>query len=135
MSGCTRYATDKPLSELLPVCFTENAAQKASKIFSEIGSEGLSSSNLNLRLSIKPGGCAGLEYQFDVDDNIRATDHIETTNGINLLIDKDSYPYLSGSTVDYLEDLEGERFTIDNPNAEKTCGCGSSFDAAIDTGK
>jgi iron-sulfur cluster insertion protein len=131
MSGCTRYAVDKPPSELMPICFTENAAQKAAGIFNEVNEENHSSLQFNLRLSIKPGGCAGLEYHFDIDDKIRETDHIETTNGINLLIDQTSFPYLSGSTVDYVEDLEGARFTIDNPHAEKTCGCGSSFDASV----
>lgn len=128
MAGCTKFEINKPLEDLAPLCFTPNAAKKAAEIITEVNEENHSSLNLNLRLSIKSGGCAGLEYEFNLDDKIRADDHIEITNGIRLVVDANSFPFLSGATVDYVEDLEGQRFTIDNPNAEKTCGCGSSFD-------
>jgi len=122
MGQCTRYTTDEN-RVLLSVIFTENAAGKVAELIEEEGNP-----ELKLRAYIEGGGCAGLQYGFRFDEFKNENDHIAVTNGITLLIDPQSFKYLSGSTIDYVEDLEGERFTIDNPNAKKTCGCGTSFD-------
>ncbi|WP_027849095.1 iron-sulfur cluster insertion protein ErpA [Marinospirillum minutulum] len=82
---------------------------------------------LSLRVYVTGGGCSGFQYGFDFDDQIQPDDTIIEEQGVRFLLDELSYPYLSGSTVDYVEGLEGARFIIVNPNASTTCGCGSSF--------
>lgn len=121
MGQCTRYAVEEN-TPLADVIFTENAANRVAAILQEINDP-----TLKFRAHIKPGGCKGLEYGFEFDE-LRENDHTTTTNGVTLLIDPQSFKYLSGATIDYVESLEGENFTIDNPNAKKTCGCGTSFD-------
>lgn len=82
---------------------------------------------LNLRVYVTGGGCSGFQYGFDFDDQIQPDDTVIEEQGVRFILDELSYPYLSGSTVDYVEGLEGSRFIIVNPNASTTCGCGSSF--------
>jgi iron-sulfur cluster insertion protein len=122
MGRCTRYASDESVV-LQDVIFTENAADKVAKLIEEEGNP-----TLKLRAYIEGGGCSGLQYGFKLDEFKNEDDYSTTTNGISLLIDPQSFKYLSGATIDYVENLEGESFTIDNPNAKKTCGCGTSFD-------
>ena len=86
-----------------------------------------SNSELSLRVYVTGGGCSGFQYGFDFDDQTQPEDTIIEEQGVRFLLDELSYPYLSGSTVDYIEGLEGARFIIVNPNASTTCGCGSSF--------
>jgi len=81
----------------------------------------------NLRVYITGGGCSGFQYGFKFDENSINGDSEVSENGVKLVVDPMSYQYLVGSTVDYLEDLQGSRFIIHNPNAKTTCGCGSSF--------
>ena len=73
------------------------------------------------------GGCSGFSYGFMFDDKDKEGDSIVVNEDVTLVVDPMSYQYLIGSTVDYLEDLQGSRFIISNPNAKTTCGCGSSF--------
>jgi iron-sulfur cluster insertion protein len=73
------------------------------------------------------GGCSGFSYGFMFDDKEKEGDSIVINEDVTLVVDPMSYQYLIGSTVDYLEDLQGARFIISNPNAKTTCGCGSSF--------
>src|SRR4030065_1308054 len=75
-----------------------------------------------LRVFISGGGCSGYQYGMALDDNIRESDHVVESNGIKLLVDEVSINYLHGSTVDYVEDLMGGGFKIENPNALSTCG-------------
>jgi len=83
--------------------------------------------NLKLRVYIVGGGCSGFSYGFTFDDKEKEGDSIITNKGVTLVVDPMSYQYLVGSSVDFLEDLQGSRFIISNPNAKTTCGCGSSF--------
>lgn len=106
-----------------PVNFTEKAAEKVSELIQEDGN-----SNLKLRVCIESGGCSGLQYGFEFDENTREDDDVYVTNGVSLLVGSESQEFLAGATIDYIEDIEGERFVIDNPNAKSSCGCGSSFD-------
>lgn len=122
MGQCTRYNADENIS-LQAVIFTENAANKVATLIQEEGNP-----ELKLRAYIEGGGCSGLQYGFKLDEFNNEDDYSTITRGVSLLIDPQSFKYLSGATIDYVEDLEGERFTIDNPNAKKTCGCGTSFD-------
>jgi iron-sulfur cluster insertion protein len=83
--------------------------------------------NLKLRVFVQGGGCSGFQYGFTFDEEVSEDDTSMTRNGVTLLIDAMSYPYLVGAEIDYKDDLDGAQFVIKNPNASTTCGCGSSF--------
>ena len=89
--------------------------------------ENNSESELNLRVFVTGGGCNGFSYGFTIDNEVCPDDTLMQQDGINLVVDSMSFPYLVGSKVDYSEDLNGSRFYVDNPNASSTCGCGNSF--------
>lgn len=82
---------------------------------------------LMLRVYVTGGGCSGFQYGFDFSEQMQDDDTLIEEDGANFVLDALSYPYLVGSTLDYVEGLEGSRFTLTNPNASTTCGCGSSF--------
>ena len=84
-------------------------------------------SELNLRVFVTGGGCNGFSYGFTIDNEVGPDDTLLQQAGITLVVDSMSFPYLSGAKVDYVEDLNGSRFYVDNPNAASTCGCGNSF--------
>ena len=86
-----------------------------------------SESELNLRVFVTGGGCNGFSYGFTIDSEICPDDTLLQQDGLGLVVDSMSFPYLAGAKVDYLEDLNGARFYVDNPNASSTCGCGNSF--------
>ena len=79
------------------------------------------------RVYVTGGGCSGFQYGFKFDDIPAGDDDVLDCGAFNILLDSLSYPYLYGSTLDYVEDLSGSRFLITNPNAKTTCGCGESF--------
>ena len=80
------------------------------------------------RVYVTGGGCSGFQYGFKFDDLDKDEDHIlKFDNELSILLDELSYPYIDGSVVDYKEDLMGAKFTVENPNAKSTCGCGASF--------
>ena len=80
-----------------------------------------------LRLSVDGGGCAGFSYKFGLAEGIEADDAITETDGVKLVVDSVSLGLLDGSQVDFVEDLGGSAFKVQNPNAASGCGCGSSF--------
>ena len=79
------------------------------------------------RVYVTGGGCSGFQYGFKFDDEIAFDDEVIDYKDFSVLLDSLSYPYLYGSTLDYVEDLSGAKFVINNPNAKTTCGCGESF--------
>ena len=81
----------------------------------------------NFRVYVTGGGCSGFQYGFKFDDAPEADDDIIPFQDFSILLDSLSYPYLFGSSLDYVEDLSGSRFIVTNPNAKTTCGCGESF--------
>ena len=83
--------------------------------------------DLKLRVYIIGGGCSGFQYGFAFEEEIEDGDFVVDNDGVGMMVDPMSFPYLMGSVVDYKEDLQGSRFVIENPNAKTTCGCGSSF--------
>jgi len=105
-----------------PLDFTPAAAAKARELIVEEGNPGL-----KLRVYIQGGGCSGFQYGFEFDEHQAEEDLQVNTDGVGLLVDPLSLQYLMGATVDYVENLTGAQFTIRNPNARTTCGCGSSF--------
>ena len=82
-----------------------------------------------LRIYVEGGGCSGFQYGFDITEEQNEDDFLVEKEEVKILIDSMSVSYLSGAKVDYKEDLIGSQFVINNPNAETTCGCGSSFSA------
>jgi len=102
--------------------FTSNAAHQVKKLMVDEGRD-----DLKLRVFITGGGCSGFQYGFSFDENVNDGDLMVETEGVSLVVDPMSIQYLEGSTVDYIDNLEGARFIIENPNAATTCGCGSSF--------
>lgn len=102
--------------------FTHAAAQKVATLIEEEGKP-----NLMLRLYIQGGGCSGFQYGFTFDENLTEGDAEIVTDGVKLLVDPMSLQYLMGAEVDYTEGLQGAQFVVRNPNANTTCGCGSSF--------
>ena len=105
----------------LLVC-TDSAAAKVSELIREEGNP-----NLKLRVFVSGGGCSGFQYGFTFDENEEDGDTCVENQGVRLLVDPMSFQYLTGAEIDYREDLEGAQFVIRNPNAQTTCGCGSSF--------
>lgn len=105
-----------------PLIFTDAAAKKVSELIKEEDND-----NLKLRVFVTGGGCSGFQYGFTFDEDINEGDTSVVNSGVTLLIDPMSFQYLVGAEIDYTEGLEGAQFVIRNPNAETTCGCGSSF--------
>ena len=101
---------------------TANAVRKVQQLIDEE-----ENTELKLRVYITGGGCSGFQYGFSFDENITDGDTIVEKEGVKLLIDPMSIQYLTGAEIDYSEGLEGAQFVIRNPNAQTTCGCGSSF--------
>ena len=105
-----------------PLVFTDAAASKVRGLIEEEGNP-----DLKLRVFVSGGGCSGFSYGFTFDEVTNEDDTAMEKNGVTLLIDPMSYQYLVGAEIDYQEGLEGAQFVIKNPNAQTTCGCGSSF--------
>jgi len=103
----------------------EITASAAAKIVDLLAEE--NNPNLKLRTFVQGGGCSGFQYGFTFDEEQAEDDFVVEKDGVKLLIDSMSMQYLSGATIDYKDELMGASFTIQNPNAESTCGCGSSF--------
>ena len=82
-----------------------------------------------LRISIRGGGCAGFEYQFEIETNKEDDDWVFEHQGATVLIDPVSAPYVEGATLDYVSQMFDSRFVLKNPNSKSTCGCGQSFAA------
>jgi len=108
-----------------PIEFTESAARKVRELILADGNP-----ELKLRVYITGGGCSGFQYGFTFDEKADDDDVRVERGGVELLIDPLSFQYLEGAEVDYSESLQGARFVIRNPNAQTTCGCGSSFAVA-----
>ncbi len=104
------------------IALTERAAGKVRTLL-----EAEQDPDLRLRVFVTGGGCSGFSYGFTFDTE-RAEDDAELDqHGVTMLVDSLSYPYLAGSEVDFVEDLQGSQFVVRNPNAAATCGCGNSF--------
>lgn len=88
--------------------------------------------NYALRVFVSGGGCSGFQYGMALEDNIRETDIVSEQHGVKIVIDEISINYLKGATVDYVDEVMGSGFKIENPNAVSTCGCGSSFKTSND---
>ena len=101
------------------ITITESAQQRIQDILAEENNP-----TLRVRAFVQGGGCSGMQYGFTLDENMDPNEDFEVSG---VLIDSMSMQYLTGAVIDYKEDLHGSNFTIDNPQAQTTCGCGSSF--------
>ena len=107
-----------------PLIFTESAANKVKALIEEEGNN-----DLKLRVFVTGGGCSGLSYQFKFDTKERPTDKVFEFDGVKIVVDPKSLLFLHGMTLDYKESLLQSGFVFENPNAQKSCGCGTSFSA------
>ena len=115
---------DLPLDLPPALVFTDAAARKVGSLIEAEGN-----SALMLRVFVQGGGCSGMQYGFEFDEQAQDGDTMIENLGVTLLVDPMSFQYLSGAEIDYREGLDGAQFVIRNPNATTTCGCGSSFAA------
>lgn len=104
------------------VNLTDTAASKAKALLDQEGRD-----DLKLRIAVQPGGCAGLKYQLFFDERELDGDTVLDFNGLGLVVDRMSAPYLQGAVIDFADTIEKQGFTIDNPNAGGSCACGDSF--------
>ena len=104
------------------VLLTDVAAGKVKALLESEGRE-----DLALRVAVQPGGCSGLRYQLFFDERDLDGDVIKDFNGVEVVVDRMSAPYLMGATIDFADRIDAQGFTIDNPNATGSCACGDSF--------
>lgn len=104
------------------VVITQTAAVKVKTLLDQEGRD-----DLNLRIAVQPGGCSGLRYQLFFDDRSLDGDVRQEINGVGVVVDRMSVPYLGGAVIDFVDTIEKQGFTIDNPNAGGSCACGDSF--------
>jgi iron-sulfur cluster assembly accessory protein len=104
------------------IVLTDVAAAKVKALLDSEGRE-----DLALRVAVQPGGCSGLRYQLFFDERSLDGDVVKTYGGVSVVTDRMSAPYLTGATIDFVDSIEKQGFTIDNPNATSSCACGDSF--------
>lgn len=104
------------------ITVTDNAKQKALQLMSEDNKDGFF-----IRVGVEGGGCSGLMYQLTFDNEVTDGDKEFEDNGIKVVVNKKSFLYLVGTTLDFSGGLNGKGFVFNNPNADRTCGCGESF--------
>jgi iron-sulfur cluster assembly accessory protein len=110
------------LTTAASVVLTDVAAAKVKSLLEQEGR-----TDLALRVAVQPGGCSGLRYQLFFDDRSLDGDVVTGFGGVNVVVDRMSNPYLLGASVDFVDTIEKQGFTIDNPNASGGCACGESF--------
>lgn len=104
------------------ILLTDVAAGKVKALLEQEGRD-----DLRLRVAVQPGGCSGLRYQLFFDERQLDGDVIAGFDGVEVVVDRMSAPYLSGATIDFADRIDAQGFTIDNPNAQGSCACGDSF--------
>jgi len=104
------------------VLLSDHAAQKVKALLDQEGRD-----DLQLRISVQPGGCSGLRYQLFFDERNLDGDTVRDFGGVSVVVDRMSTPYLHGATIDFVDTIEKQGFTIDNPTATGSCACGDSF--------
>jgi iron-sulfur cluster assembly accessory protein len=104
------------------VALSDAAAAKVKALLEQEGRE-----DLALRIAVQPGGCSGLRYQLFFDERTLDGDEFHEFGNVKVVVDRMSGPYLGGATIDFVDTIEKQGFTIDNPNAKGSCACGESF--------
>jgi iron-sulfur cluster assembly accessory protein len=101
---------------------SDTAAGKVKSLLEQEGRD-----DLQLRIAVQPGGCSGLRYQLFFDERTLDGDVVSDFDGVSVVVDRMSLPYLNGAVIDFVDTIEKQGFTIDNPNAGGSCACGDSF--------
>jgi iron-sulfur cluster assembly accessory protein len=109
-------------TETTGVTLSETAAAKAKALLDQEGRD-----DMHLRIAVQPGGCSGLRYQLFFDERTLDGDLMQDFGGLKVAVDRMSAPYLQGAVIDFVDTIEKQGFTIDNPNATGSCACGDSF--------
>ena len=104
------------------ITLTDTAATKVGELITAEGDDALA-----LRVAVRPGGCSGFSYEMFFDSDVANDDVTAEYSGVKVIVDASSAQMLDGATLDYKDGLNEAGFSIDNPNAQRTCGCGSSF--------
>ena len=118
----TEQTFDSPVATADGILLTDEAAAKVKALLEGEGRE-----DLALRVAVQPGGCSGLRYQLFFDERSFEGDIVKGFGGVEVVTDRMSAPYLMGATIDFVDTIEKQGFTIDNPNATGSCACGDSF--------
>ncbi len=118
----TATTESSPTAAADGVLLTDTAASKVKALLEQEGRD-----DLRLRVSVQPGGCSGLRYQLFFDERDLDGDAVRDFGGVSVVVDRMSAPYLMGATIDFVDTIEKQGFTIDNPNAGGSCACGDSF--------
>ncbi len=121
-SSSVEFTTAPADAAISSLTLTESAAVKVRALLDQEGRD-----DLRLRVAVQPGGCSGLQYQLFFDERALDGDIEVEQNGVPLVVDRMSVPYLGGATIDFTDTIEQQGFTIDNPNASGGCACGNSF--------
>jgi iron-sulfur cluster assembly protein len=117
-----------PVDRPSPVALTEKAAAKVKQIIADEQAKGSAPEKIYLRVRVVGGGCSGFQHKLDLDPNMNPKlDDVFDVHGVSVVVDKRSSMYLGGVQVDYHDELTRSGFSVTNPNAKTTCGCGSSF--------
>jgi len=106
------------------ITVTETARKKVVELMTD---DGFNATSDYIRVGVKSGGCSGLSYDLTFDKNKAEEDKVFEDNGVKIIVDKKSFLYLVGTTLEYSGGLNGSGFVFNNPNAQRTCGCGESF--------
>jgi iron-sulfur cluster assembly accessory protein len=122
MGDMTDIATAPAETGSHEVTLTPDAADKVRRLLEQEGRD-----DLRLRVAVQPGGCSGLIYQLYFDERLLDGDATREFDGVEVVVDKMSVPYLAGATIDFEDSIQKQGFTIDNPNAQGSCACGDSF--------
>jgi iron-sulfur cluster assembly protein/iron-sulfur cluster insertion protein len=104
------------------ITLTDTAASKVKDLLDAEGEP-----NLALRVAVRPGGCSGFSYEMFFDTDVSDDDNLTDHHGVRVVVDASSAELLQGATLDYKDGLQGAGFAIENPNAQRSCGCGKSF--------
>jgi iron-sulfur cluster assembly accessory protein len=115
-------STEAPAAAPTGVILTDVAAVKVKALIEQEGRD-----DLRLRIAVQPGGCSGLRYQLFFDERSLDGDIVSDFSGVEVVVDRMSFPYLAGATIDFADRIDAQGFTIDNPNATNSCACGDSF--------
>ncbi len=119
--------TTETTTDTTGINLTEVASSKVKALLEQEGRD-----DLRLRVAVQPGGCSGLRYQLFFDERDLDGDVIKDFNGVEVVVDRMSAPYLMGATIDFADRIDAQGFTIDNPNATGSCACGDSFHLHLD---
>ncbi len=118
--------TSAPDTTAAGIILAEGAAREVRNIIQQ---QELDADKIRLRVGVKGGGCSGFSYLLDLTETQKETDEVYEQHGIKIVVDPKSLLYLNGTTVDFKDEIMGRGFVFNNPNANSSCGCGSSFSA------